>query len=232
MKIRNSMMIIIIIVCVQVGFVGYFTLASLTKLQESTHQIDDRTIPSLAALNEIKFSILRVVSSTNEYLLVSGQSGTEDELSLIAEGKKEYNDAFGTYQSLAYVYFPDEIGLAKNIQEKTNRLFSTSDEIIKSEKTLTQSDLQVLRKELEEKEGDALEAIQIALKSERNELSEAKENLAERYNSIFYMDAVMVVAIISFTTASGVLFSKSVSGKIDGLIAELGKIKKDQDKSS
>ncbi len=232
MKIRNSLMIIIIIVCVQVGFVGYFTLVSLTKLQELTHEINERTIPSMMALDEIKSSVLRVVSSTNTYLLIPGQSETEDELSLIEEGKKEYNDAFGRYQSLAYVYFPDNIGLAKNIQEKTNSLFSTYDEIIKSEKILTQSDLQVLHKNLEEKEGDALEAIQIAMKSEHGELSEAKENLAERYNSIFYMSTVMVIAIVSFTTVSGIFLSKSVTGKIDGLIAELGKIKKDQGKSS
>ncbi len=185
MKIRNSMIIVIVIICVQVGFVGYFTLTSLTKLQELTSQMHDRTIPSLTTLHEIQFSVLRVASSTNEYLLVSGQSEAEDETQPYCRGKKEYNDAFGRYQSLAYVYFPDEIGLAKNIQEKTNSMFSISDEIIKSEKTPTQSDLLVLRDELEGKEVDALEAIRIAMKSEHSELSEVVEKLHEKYNRFF-----------------------------------------------
>ncbi|TBR07955.1 MAG: hypothetical protein EPO62_07525 [Candidatus Nitrosotenuis sp.] len=208
------------------GFVGYFTLSSLTNMQNSIRSIEDHNIPSLLALKDMKSSVQSVAESTNEYVVISDQSTKTDELDEIMSGKMDYSEALETYRSLSILYFPTKIEFVDVIQEKTNILFSTSDMIIKSNKTMTDTDFQIIHTDLSRKENDALKAIQNALENEQNELRKVKEDLIKTQDGIWNMNLIMVITIISFTTTSGVFFSKYVIEKLDDLMLQVEKLKR------
>jgi len=89
---------------------GYFNVISLRSADEGFHRISEKSWPKIEALEKMKSSILRIVSSTTEYGFLMSESKLsgmdakeelEKEIELIQSGASDFNDAVGRFRGLA-----------------------------------------------------------------------------------------------------------------------------------
>ena len=96
---------------------------SVESIENEFEELNDRTLQISNLLEKIRFSGLRIVSSTSEYLLIAAtrhhkdtgeiqntESSTPSKAKLIRTAAAELDSQLGRYRELVVAYFPDELG--------------------------------------------------------------------------------------------------------------------------
>lgn len=204
------------------------------SLNKSINVTTSNTIQIIKTLDELRFNGLRIVSSTVEYILLTGtrnkstslQEQKFAEIALVEEGIKNSNESLRRYLGLISKNSPSDSLHYSRISFTLNHLILASSEIIHTKGSSASDSLLILKKEIfEEDEMNFLTAVDGALLKKDTELKSKQTEIASalRLNMIvIIISALFVVAVISLISF---LFRRSVSGPIGNLRDAALKIK-------
>ena len=108
---------------------------SVESIENEFEELNDRTLQISNLLEKIRFSGLRIVSSTSEYLLIAAtrhhkdtreiqntESSTPSKAKLIRAAGVELDSLIGRYRELVVAYFPDELEFLETIERRRGQL--------------------------------------------------------------------------------------------------------------
>lgn len=160
----------------------------VSKIERSYSDFTDQTLLVVSALHEVRFSGLRIVSSTSEaalHLVVDRQeppASHEHEDNLIEAGKNNLIKGLREYSVLVKKFFPDEMENLDKITIGADRLMKGSARLLRTAKESTNGDEIAEEKErFESDEKVFLTAVVAALKNEAEEIHESQENIQTHF---------------------------------------------------
>jgi signal transduction histidine kinase len=219
--------------------VAYFAIRVTNTSDNRFEELSKETIPTIRALEDLRFGGLRIVSSTAEFAWVRAESkagergGAGEEERLIESGRESYKDALKRYEDLVskFFYLEDfqkEQQLLEDIRKTGQKLQEASAELI-GLKIRGASGIEVLEKNnaLHEAEHGFLRAVDSALAHEG-------EEFAERDRKVQASIATAVKTIVTVTAFAfgiaillGIFVSRSISNPLRELRDAAFKIKGD-----
>lgn len=200
-----------------IGIIAYIGITTTRNINDSFHEVSERTIPSIEALEGVRFAGLRIVSSTSEFGFiraeneVAGLIGEKEEAAepneVAESGIAQYNKAFDRYEFLMHLYFPEETDFLENIRISGQAVQKTSAELIELQNQGV-SGIAILEKKevFEEHEVAFMAAVTEALAHKHLQLEERINNtnsLIQR--SITVLLAVGVAILIGIIVAGSVI---------------------------
>ncbi|VVB87199.1 Methanogenesis regulatory histidine kinase FilI [uncultured archaeon] len=232
MKIFYQLTLGFLLVSLLVGVVAYFGITTTDSISNAYNPVGVRIIPTINALDDLKFAGLRIVSSTHETITVLSENktgGTQSEIesNQITSGTKDYYTSFKRYEALVNGYEPDEKQFLENISLAGEKLQKTSSELIELKKQgVSGEEIEGKSNEFEDAELGFLAAVDDALVNENNEFAKKKENLA--YAITYGKNITLIISAWTFILAIiiGAYISNSLSKPIVRLKAasvEIGK---------
>jgi hypothetical protein len=116
---------------------------TVESIEKEFEELNDRTLQISNLLEEIRFSGLRIVSSTSEYLLIAAirhykdtgeiqntESSTSSEAELIRAADAQLDNLLDRYRELVVAYFPDELEFLETIKQRRDQLIQQSRSIL------------------------------------------------------------------------------------------------------
>ena len=180
------------------------TVASIEKEFE---EFNDRTLQMSSLLEKIRFSGLRIISSTSEYLLIAATkhhvntSEIQDkeraglnEVELIRAANAELDGLLGRYRELVVTYFPDESGYLEAIERHRDRLTQGSRDMMLMDLNINNiAKLNNAKEDFEKTELMFLQAVDLAL---NHEFVEYQEKVAELRDKIKFTDTLIWIGLV------------------------------------
>jgi len=213
-------------------------LAQLTtSIDREFESLSERTLEVIRTLDEIRFSGLRIVSSTNEYLMISfvaasnkaQSAGTSveqsaNEIALIDGGLAALTDSIHRYRTFVETYFPAERTFLNSIELAKTELAQASQNLTR---TLTRhappAEILELKEKFESVEQEFLQSVDAAVAHERDEFETSKMEIV----TILRKTTTGIWVGLSGTAAFVLLFGSWVSRGITQPIKRLtGAIRK------
>ncbi|MCJ8268487.1 MAG: ATP-binding protein [Psychrosphaera sp.] len=155
MKIRSKLLSAYLLVAVSSVMVGFIGSMTTPQVKLAFDRLTTQSIPIIAAIDDIRFAGMLMVSSTSEYGFIAAENaaagldkqvddskqaegspledGEEEEQQAIAAGVL-LNDAIRRYEGFVLNFFPDEKVLLTRLKAATQQLLITSDKLIKLKK--------------------------------------------------------------------------------------------------
>jgi len=229
MNIRGKIVLGHLTIVFFMGLAGYFGLKGITSIRTSFDAVHNETIPTIEALQNLRFSGLRIVSSVSEFgLIMAGKTekrsaegkhsaarqGSEEER-LITEGLEGYRAALEKYTSLSQLYHPEDKDILSRITAKGAELRKTGLEVVRLSRAGQQGEKILDAKEdFETAEKNFLGAINTALDRQKGELENRKSAVERAVN---YAGTVTIVLSLLAGAAAfiiGWLLSRNISAKL------------------
>lgn len=190
MKISHKLISSFLLVASVASLSIFLTVRAYREIDAEYSRLMADPIPTIAALNGLKQSGIRIISSTSEYGFIRatadqtddsapGETGEDDEeQQLIEQGRQGFETALAEYTKLAQISQQDEKRLLEGISAAGGKLVTTSDEIIALIKNDASAD-KILRKrsEFEVNEVAFLKVIDEALAEESAQAAKEQENV-------------------------------------------------------
>ncbi len=222
MKVALKLIVGFLVVSLLVGVAGYIGISATEQIHHEFDKVVEETTPLKAALEDVRFAGLRIVSSTSEFALIKsetqGQGQGQEELELVREGKELYNTNFGNYENLVNKFFPEESELAENIRIAGQKLIEKSDEIIElKEKGVSGLEVLEAKKEFEGVETNFLNAVNTAIVHENEELIIRQQDVSLSIINSTNIILIVSAFIIAIGIIMGVFISRSISRPINKL---------------
>ena len=222
MKIALKLIVGFLLVSLLVGVAGYIGISETEKIHHELDKVVDETLPLKSALENVKFAGLRIVSSTSEFALIKSETEivteTETETELIREGKDLYNTNFENYENLVNKFFPEESEFVENIRIMGQKLQEKSDYIIElKEKGVSGLEILEAKGEFEDAEKNFLNAVDVALVHENEELITRQQNVSLSITNSTNIILIVSTFIIIVGIIIGVFIARSISIPIEKL---------------
>ncbi len=226
MKISTKLLLANIIYTLLVVLLCAGTIVTFTLLNQSIKVTALGYVKTVKTLEELKYSGLRIVSSTVKFvLLINEETGGAEsenqkkiEQKLVDEGIKRCYVQMGKYYSLIKEYFPQDSSRYAKVKADLFRLINSSREIIEAKKAEAGKSEIISKKEIFERyESEFLTSVENALLKKELELKEnqagIEESLRKSRNIIIYAVflSFIVISLIHF------LLMKSISAPIKKL---------------
>ena len=208
------------------------------SIENEFEELNDRTLQISSLLQEIRFSGLRIVSSTSEYLLIAAtdhhsdtgeiQNAASSRLSEVEEiqtAEAALENQLGRYRELVLAYFPDELEFLEIIGQQRDQLIQQSQALMLIHPNITNiTKLAEAKEGFEKNEIMFLQAVDLALK---HEVAEYDEKVAGLKNSIEFTNtliwigltgtALLILVLGGATTQSIVQPLARLSGAIENV---------------
>lgn len=189
---------------------------TIGAIDEDLEALHDRTLEISTLLEKIRYSSLRIISSTNEYLLVVTAGNRKDirganavvaskNADSIEAAVIELNRLTARYRKIVVAYFPEEIELLETIEQYRDELVERSRALIRTE--LKDTDIAMLlasREDFANIEQNLLQAIEAALAHEADEYLqnevELKSSIRQTYTLVWIglLGIVVPVLLVGF----------------------------------
>jgi signal transduction histidine kinase len=180
---------------------------TVESIEKEFEELNDRTLQISSLLQEIRFSGLRIVSSTSEYLLIVAtghysdtgeiQNAASSRLSEVEEiqtAEAALENQLGRYRELVLAYFPDELEFLEIIGQQRDQLIQQGRTLMLIDPNITDiTKLAEAKEGFEKTEIMFLQAVDLALK---NEIAEYDEKVTGLKNSIKLTNILIWVGLI------------------------------------
>jgi PAS domain S-box-containing protein len=184
MKLIHKLILGYLIIAVLGLFGTFMALRGFRGISDKFDALNTETLPDIEALSHLKSSGLQIVSSTNEFIVLTTEGGEKvdqnNEEESIRAAKKEYFKNLAEYESQAREQsgsgYPssEQAGFIKSFQMEGRLLIDSSAEIIALKKTgANRARILGSRKKFEDAEQAYLGAVEQAFKMELRDLSRA-----------------------------------------------------------
>ena len=221
MKIGIKITIGFLLIALLILVVGYIGISSNSDIQQEFNKVSKQTVPTIKLLEHLKFSGLRIVSSTSEFALTSAQ----EEKELIKEGKGGLDTALKQYEDSVNKFFPDEKDFLERIRSSGQMLKDKSDKIIElKEKGVSGQEVLQAKSEFEEAEREFLKTVDDTLKHETDELE--KRNIDVNSSISTTKNTIIIISLITLISAIaiGLFTSRSISKPVARLTKSIDDI--------
>ena len=198
-------------------------------IDEEFKALNERTLQITSLLEKIRFSGLRIVASTNEYLLLASMkvhhddsepleiaASLREEKELVAKAQLEMIDLSRRYRELVLAYFPGEIEYLERIESGQNALIDKSNFLLQSDfEADIHHRLDTLKQDFKSIESTFLRAVDLALAHENDEYTEKVEAIDDSISEVnnFIWAGLIGVAIVVIVV--GASMSKSITGPLE-----------------
>lgn len=217
MKIRTKLILINGFLASFVIFVALFSFNTSDKTSQEYHTLTAHTLPSVMALEEIKFAGLRIIASTSEFGFISaeyaalnepeseGNQEDQEERELIEQGVAELRSALDLYQYLtADDARHSHRSFLYEIQTAADELERISKELIALKRAGVVGKVVLEQKEeFEAVEKQFLAIVTQAIDSETEKMLDSHKSLEARMD----MFNAMIVALVMLAVAAAMLLA-------------------------
>jgi HAMP domain-containing protein len=184
--------------------VGYFAVASTQQIKADYQRLSLETLPVIEALEELRFNVLRVISSTSEagLLITLGEAeeaedSVSDEGGLAQQGAANLRVALNQYRNLVGQYFPEDLSQANIISFEAEILIGISNQFFDAlDRSVGPSELMEFKEKLEASEQRLLQLIQDVLYEEEREIEERSVLVVESVHNQQLILSLGIVLII------------------------------------
>lgn len=222
MRILYKLLIAFLFVSILAAIAGSFGINAALSISAKYDEVGEETLPVMRTLEEMRFSGLRIVTSTHEYYSLLSANETnqleEVERAHIMEGMEDFDILFDKYQILVNKFFPGENGTVEKIRTSSEKLKRTSFELVDLRKKGVPRD-EVVEKfeEFEDVEQDFLNDIDEAIENEEEEFNERSEELLSMIT--YSIKMISITSLLSFFLALfiGVIIAGSISSPLNKL---------------
>jgi signal transduction histidine kinase len=207
-------------ISILVGLAGY---RAIHAISESFTVVEKSTVPVIEALEDLKFSGLRIVSSVSEYGLIkaeasglspnerNGRRQSEDEIDLIKAGEAGYRGALTRYLALTGSVPASEAGHARQVEADGERLLTRGRELVAyMDRGIRGGRILEAKEAFEASESSFLGTIDLELGHHRKLLLDQEALVASAAD--FAMEAIAGLSLLAFLIAF--LVGRVLSGNI------------------
>jgi diguanylate cyclase (GGDEF)-like protein/PAS domain S-box-containing protein len=226
MKISHKLISGYLLVALLGSLTLYFTLHSFRKINDEFEVLMRDPVPTIKALENLKYAGVRIVSSTSEYGFIRSETAKTGENSmadgeeeLITSGHRNYEESLRSYENLLFTYGDSNDSENLNeIKASGTKLLQISDEIVRL-KTEGISGKEVLEKkeEFEEAEKAYLDAVSHSLEREYAELTRQQDNVQATVTGATQQTVTVTLAAFLLAIFFGVYISWLISRRINTL---------------
>ena len=236
MKIYQKLIIGYLIVTLMVGIVGYLGILTTGLAKEGYNEAAHHTIPAINVLSNLKFSGLRIVSSTIEFSFLRTEKQVSDKdieqadkdiERLINQEIALYNEALKQYEDLVNRFSPAHYEHLQRIRNLGLRIQETSKELINLKRQGKLESGFIEKKEAFEKDEKAFsDAVDFIILKEQKDFINKKKQLESSLEASTII--IILGALISAIAAIliGAFISRSISKPIIKLRDAAGEIGK------
>ncbi len=232
MKIGRKLFLWFGIAAILPVLVAYFAIRVTNTSDNRFEELSKETIPTIRALEDLKFGGLRIVSSTAEFAWIRAESkagergGAAEEERLIESGRESYKDALKRYENLMTKFFPDEKRFFEDIRNAGQELQAKSEELIEL-KSRGADGPEVLEKKeaFEEVEKAFLRAVDTALAHEINEFAERDRKVQASIATAVKTIVTVTAFAFGIAVLLGIFVPRSISNPLRELRDAAFKIK-------
>ncbi len=217
MRLRNQIILGYFVIALLTAVVGLVGIAMLNLVDREIGTISKKTMPVMEAIDHLRYSGMRIDSSTNEIcILLDEEEDTAAEVAkekaLIRAALEVFTRNFAVYERIAGNHNAEEAETARLIQANHRQLLKTSAKLIALKEHGNHGrQFAVAKHAFEAAEQAYFTPIEEAHKLETAEFEEQKEDL-ERAR-IYALKAIMVLSMVTFALAllCGYYISRSIS---------------------
>jgi PAS domain S-box-containing protein len=236
MKLINKLTLGHLIVGLFVIAAALVGMGTINNIDFTFNEISEQTLPVIEALEDVRAAGLKIGSSTSEFVFLRAE-GKSDLTGLYIEkeniilARQRYDSAIARYEELVNKFFPDERGLAGNVNNSGKKLQNASSELIALKEQGASGSI-VLEKweEFEAAEQEFLNAIDGAIAHESEEIANRKQSV--EHTIAASVKTILIAGLLTFAIAVvlGARISKSISDpvtKLKNAAVDFGKGKLD-----
>jgi len=195
---------------------------TIESIDEEFEALHDRTLEISTLLEKIRYSSLRIVSSTSEFLLIvsadqhTGGGETQiaeasNEVELVQAAANELYQLTAHYRKIVVTYFPDELELLEAIEQFRDKLVEQSQALTRIEPEDINIPMLLASKEgFEKTEQSLLQAIEAALLHESVEYAqneaELRDSIRQTYTLVWIglLGIAVLVLLVGSATIGGI----------------------------
>ncbi|MGK5093471.1 ATP-binding protein [Deltaproteobacteria bacterium TL4] len=235
MKISQKLTLGYVLLALFVGLMLCIVTVILQQIHRAYNEVDEEYFPVILSLENIKYSGLRIVSSTSEFGFITSEmnvTGTDNlkashEEELIESGNRIYENFFKKFQVIANQFYPEYNEFINEIETTGGLLQKTSHELIQLKKQgVSGQKILDLKEKFEEEEKSFLKVVDKALAHEKKELAEAYNHLNSSLAIAIGLISTVGLLLIIIVLIFGFLISRSISEPITQLkeaVVQVGK---------
>jgi len=199
------------------------------SIDEDFEALSERTLQVTRLLENIRFAGLRIVSSTNEHMLISvlrqadigeatresGKQQETEEENLIDEGAKLLTETTSHYGNFVKTYFPGESKSLATIKVLNNELIMGSRDLISLIKDkIEPNDIIEQKEQFESIEQKFLNALESSLARETEVFRKAKKDIEDTIDAVISSIWIGLIGTAAYVLIFGGMVARSITGPI------------------
>jgi signal transduction histidine kinase len=208
MKIRTKLVLTFLAISMFVGgmVIGVYFLSR--NVADSFNEINDRSVPRINALQQMKIDSLVIYSRSVELTVEENREEFDEYLEEISHAKEDFALVYNLHSSV-----PTEDGIESTIENDWNEFVSDSDKLVELvlSGTAEEDEIQEMREELEKTQEKFESNVNMTLDIElaRNQALKAYVDNLER--SLFIVILGVLTASVTFASGFGLMMSYKIS---------------------
>ena len=223
MKIRLKLIIGYAIISLFSAIVGFWGMLSIEEIGGVFNRVNDETIPLIRVLKNLRYSGLRIVSSTSEFVLISAEKMAEGiseedrredqdrEEEEVRKGIESFHKALTQYDIIARS-FPVEGDFLEEVRGFGKMLKLSSRELIDTKKRGGAGyKILEIKERFETHEEAFLSSIDAAINREKVKLSTRKEKVADTIDNARRVSIMISISTLILALIIGMVMSHSIS---------------------
>jgi signal transduction histidine kinase/ActR/RegA family two-component response regulator/methyl-accepting chemotaxis protein len=230
MKIRQKLILGYLAIATSTGLVGVVGYRSMETINQDFQAVSEKTLPTIAALKDLKISGAKIIASTSEYIAISARTkvltptpeikaALLEEEEEVKEGFLKYDAALNLYKSVPENLSADKQNTLAQIESSAKALKANSLKLIEVQKVST-NPLKFFdqKEEFEESEEKFNKAVEIAIKAEELKSQTLKNEVQSAI--IDGRNILLIASIFTFAAAGiiGITLSTSIIKRLQELV--------------
>jgi signal transduction histidine kinase/CheY-like chemotaxis protein/HAMP domain-containing protein len=230
MKIRQKLILGYLAIATSTGLVGVVGYKSMETISQDFQDVSEKTLPTTAALKDLKISGTKIIASTSEYISISARTKVLtptseikatllEEEEEVKEGFLKYDAALNLYKSVPENLSADKQNILTQIESTGKALKANSLKLIEVQKVSTDPSKFLIQKEkFEESEEEFNKAVEAAIKAEELKLQTLKSEVQSAI--INGRNILLIASILTFAVAGiiGIALSTSLIRRLQELV--------------
>jgi signal transduction histidine kinase/CheY-like chemotaxis protein/HAMP domain-containing protein len=230
MKIRQKLILGYLAIATSTALVGVVGYKSMETISQDFQDVSDTTLPTIAALKDLKISGTKIIASTSEYISISARTKvltptSEIKAALLEEeeevkgGFLKYDAALNLYKSVPENSSADKQNTLTQIESAGKALKANSLKLIEVQKVSTDPSKFLAQKEkFEESEEEFNKAVEDAIKAEELKLQTLKSEVQSAI--INGRNTLLIASMLTFAVAGiiGIALSTSLIRRLQELV--------------
>lgn len=229
MKLLYKILGISFLISIFAGIAIIASIRGIHSLRNDFMNVTEKTLPIVEMLEDLRFSGLRIVSSTNELCLIlaeqkhisegpEGNAQGKQEEDLITEAVTAYETTFNMYEKYVLEHFPQEQSSVEKLKTAGQKLIQESSHILEMKQQGNKgAGILEKKEEFEEAEMSFLNVISTALENETSELVQRKEQVMLTSDSAINTIKVISFAAFILSFTSSILMALFITRPVERL---------------